>query len=439
MNWHQLLKTDRPRNKTSVQNTSRNEYEKDIDRIIFSHPFRKLQDKTQVVPLPEHDFVHTRLTHSLEVSSVGATLGKLAGEFILEQDPSLVEKGLQATDFRYIIQAACLAHDIGNPPFGHSGESGISSTFSIGALNCYKEQFNADEWFDLCNFEGNAQGFRILMQKGLLPTYAVLGAFIKYPCLGNIGARAEKAQLKKSQKKYNFFITEKQDASDYFEALEISKHSGTDFSYVRHPLVFLTEAADDICYLVIDFEDAARMDIISEETYYRYLSPICKEKLNLEKLLATYTDKNERLGLVRALAINQLIHASIETFKQNYTRIMEGKYENSLVDDGIFAEITENISKFSRKHIYNSARVVELQAAGFEILPRLTEQFCGAVIRNYLNEAHAKDINLLRLLPFETNKQISLYENVRYCLDFIAGLTDRHALQLHRKLLGVHI
>lgn len=439
MNWRELLKTDRPGVKNSnAFITSRNEYEKDIDRIIFSHPFRKLQDKTQVVPLPEHDFVHTRLTHSLEVSSVGRSLGKLAGEFILSKHPELKEDGLEAGDFGFIIQAACLAHDIGNPPFGHSGESGISSSFSDGKLLQYNHLFNKDEWFDLCNFEGNAQGFRILMQKGLKPTYAVLGAFVKYPCLGNIEARKDKKKLKKSQKKYNFYISEKQDAQDFLEAVNLVKHCDNDLSYARHPLVFLTEAADDICYLIIDFEDAARMGIISEETYYHYLAPICGDQLDLERL-SQYPDKNQRLGLVRAIAINKLIPAAIDTFKANYESIMNGTYENSLVDDGPFAEIIAKISKFSRINIYNSERVVELQAAGFEILPRLTEQFCEAVIHAFKNEANAKEKNLLRLLPFETNSNLSLYENIRLCLDFISGLTDRHALQLHKKLLGVDI
>lgn len=439
MNWRELLKTDRPGvNYSNALITSRNEYEKDTDRIIFSHPFRKLQDKTQVVPLPEQDFVHTRLTHSLEVSSVGRSLGKLAGEFILAKHPELQEDGLEAADFGHIIQAACLAHDIGNPPFGHSGESGISSAFSDGKLHAYKNLFTDDEWFDLCNFEGNAQGFRILMQKGLKPTFAVLGAFVKYPCLGNIQARKDKKKLKKSQKKFNFFISEKKEAIEFLEAVNLVKHSDTELSYARHPLVYLTEAADDICYLIIDFEDAARMGIISEDTYYNYLAPICGEQLDLGRL-SQYPDKNQRLGLVRAIAINKLIPAAIETFKENYDAIMNGMYENSLVDDGPFAEIIDQISKFSRIHIYNSERVVELQAAGFEILPRLTEQFCEAVIQTYNNNANAKEKNLLRLLPFETNTNLSIYENIRLCLDFISGLTDRHALQLHKKLLGVHI
>lgn len=440
MNWIKLLQSQRPGNSSAKPTTlSRNEYEKDIDRIIFSHPFRKLQDKTQVVPLPEHDFVHTRLTHSLEVSSVGRSLGKLAGEFILQQVPELQSTGLEATDFGYIIQAACLAHDIGNPPFGHSGETGISSAFSDGELKKYQGFFNQDEWFDLCHFEGNAQGFRILMQKGLRPTYSVLGAFIKYPCLGNISLRSlDKKMLKKSQKKFNFYVSEKEFAQEYFDQLSIKKHDGIDFSYVRHPFVYLTEAADDICYLVIDFEDAARMDIISEETYYRFLAPVCGSNLNMEKL-AQYPDKNQRLGLVRALAINQLIPVAIDTFKKNFEEISAGNYENSLIEDGPYKEVIESISKFSRTHIYNSTRVIELQAAGFEILPRLTEQFVSSVIEEFHHKANAKQKNLLGLLPFKTNPELSLYENVRLCLDFISGLTDRHALQLHKKLLGVHI
>src|SRR5690606_29941376 len=209
-----------------------------------------------------------------------------------------------------IIQAACLAHDIGNPPFGHSGESGISSAFSMGKLKEYKDLFQPDAWYDLCHFEGNAQGFRILMQQGLQPTAAVLKAFVKYPCIGNLNDRNKRL---KSQKKFNFFISEIEQAQAFLDLCRLKKLSESDFSYARHPLVFLTEAADDICYLVIDLEDAARMGIISEETYYHYLAPICGDQLDLERL-SQYPDKNQRLGLVRAIAINKLIPAAIDTF-----------------------------------------------------------------------------------------------------------------------------
>lgn len=436
MNWFALLSGERPAAMHSAsQNLRRNAFEKDVDRIIFSHPFRKLQDKTQVVPLPEYDFVHTRLTHSLEVSSVGRSLGLRAGAFILEQEPELKENGYSDTDFAHIIQAACLAHDIGNPPFGHSGESGISSAFSMGKLKEYKDLFQPNAWYDLCNFEGNAQGFRILMQKGLQPTAAVLGAFVKYPCIGNLNDRNKSL---KSQKKYNFFISEIEQAQVFLDLCQLNKVSESDFSYARHPLVFLTEAADDICYLVIDLEDAARMRIISEEKYMDLLAPICGEQLDLTRL-QSYPDINQRLGLVRALAINRLVDDAIQVFCTHYPEIMQGLYQKSLMDDGIYAGTLDAISTFSQQYIYNSNKVVELQAAGFEILPRLTELFCEAMIASYQNRADAKQKNLMRLLPFQIAPEKGLYEHMRLCLDFISGLTDRHALQLHKKLWGIEI
>jgi len=439
MNWEQLLSTERPgsRKKNTVQ-ADRSEFEKDTDRVIFSHAFRKLQDKTQVVPLPEQDFVHTRLTHSMEVSSVGRSLGKITGKVLLERHSEISRTELDVHDFGNIISAACLAHDIGNPPFGHSGENGISTSFREGQLQQWQPYFSEAEWYDLTNFEGNAQGFRILMQKGLQPTAAVLGAFVKYPCTGKLNTRDKK---KKSQRKYNFYMSELEAARDFVNICGLLPHSSTEFSYCRHPLVFLTEAADDICYLIIDLEDAARMKILSEERYIELLQPLCGDSLKPDKL-RTYPDLNERLGIVRALAIRNLIQDASDVFLQSDTDILNGTFEKALTDCGRYASQLQLISDFSIEHIYNSQRVVELQAAGFEILPRLTELFADAALCEKLEPAKlsSKQKNLLRLLPGHRNvNQAGAYEITRQVLDFVSGLTDRHALLLHKKLMGVQI
>lgn len=439
MNWLQLLSTERPgTGKKNNLQADRSEFEKDTDRIIFSHAFRKLQDKTQVVPLPEQDFVHNRLTHSMEVSSVGRSLGKITGKVLLERHPEIREAGLDVHDFGNIISAACLAHDIGNPPFGHSGENGISIGFKEGFLKKWESYFTEEEWYDLSHFEGNAQGFRILMQKGLQPTAAVLGAFVKYPCTGLL---PERDKQKKSQRKFNFYMSEKAAAEDFVQTTGLHIHQEGIFSYCRHPLVFLTEAADDICYLIIDLEDAARMKILSEEKYIALLQPLCGDSLKPDKL-RSYPDLNERLGIVRALAIRNLIEDASEVFLQSAAEIAEGRYEHALTDKGRYAAQLQLISDFSIEHIYNSQRVVELQASGFEILPRLTELFSDAALTARLEKEKlsAKQKNLLRLLPgWRTMDDISPYETTRRVLDFVSGLTDRHALLLHKKLMGVEI
>ena len=263
MNWNQLLsdKRGKDQKKSNLEGT-RSAFEQDYDRVIFSHPFRRLQDKTQVHPLPENDFVHTRLTHSLEVSSVGRSLGKKVGKAILERNSELA-KNFDLHDFGGIVAAASLAHDIGNPPFGHSGEDAISEFFSSGQGMRYKSLVNDLEWTDLTNFEGNAQGFRILNKdryQGLRLTHATLAAFSKYPRQSII----EKCDPnRRSQKKYGFFQSERHIFASIAETVGLIPFE--DYSWSRHPLAFLVEAADDICYNLIDLEDGCRLGLVTYE------------------------------------------------------------------------------------------------------------------------------------------------------------------------------
>jgi dGTPase len=316
MNWSTLLSAQRVGQKFSTPELSRSAFEQDYDRIIFSHPFRKLQDKTQVHPLPEHDFVHTRLTHSLEVSSVGRSMGKKAGEIILQRHPELHER-FTLFDFGAVVAAAALAHDLGNPPFGHAGEDAIGDFFLRHPAGVeFKTSVSSDEWRELIAFEGNAQGFRILNNDryGLRLTFAALGAFTKYPCSVLLTPRDSS---KKSQKKFGFFETERGIFADVARHLELIP-TAVD-AWCRHPLAFLVEAADDICYGVIDLEDGCRLGLVSFDETVDLLQLILGDKLDRRKL-GKGSGLTEKLGVLRAMAIGRLIDATTEVFLDHERR-----------------------------------------------------------------------------------------------------------------------
>lgn len=431
LNWSTLLSSDRQGKKPDSEESSRSNFEQDFDRIIFSHPFRKLQDKTQVHPLPEHDFVHTRLTHSLEVSSVGRSLGKRAGETIMEKHPELKEK-FSSFDIGAITAAAALAHDMGNPPFGHAGETAISTYFKEHSV----DGITKEELIDLQNFEGNAQGFRLLNRKdhGLHLTYAALGAFTKYPVHSAFGKRDQK---RKSQKKFGYYQTEKKAFTEVADKLGLIKFD--EGVWCRHPLAFLVEAADDICYSIIDLEDACRLGIITLNEIVDLLAPILGDKLKREKLMET-RGLNSQLGLLRALTIGVLIEACTEVFVANETQILDGSFDRALTDMCKFQEPLDKIAKISYQKIYRTHTVVEIEAAGHEILPALVHDFIKAA--ENINSGSRKYQNMALLFPedirFSVNEhQGNKYLLIRDVLDFISGLTDRHALSLYRKIKGI--
>jgi len=429
MNWSQLLSSERQNQKTATDAVSRSSFEQDFDRIIFSHPFRKLQDKTQVHPLPEHDFVHTRLTHSLEVSSVGRSLGKTAGEVIMERHPDL-NKNFSSFDIGAITAAAALAHDMGNPPFGHAGETAISNYFIDNKVAVSRE-----ELADLQNFEGNAQGFRLLNRKdhGLRLTYATLGAFTKYPRHAAYDKRDPK---RKSQKKFGYFQSEKKEFTEVAEKLGLVKFD--EGAWSRHPLAFLVEAADDICYSIIDLEDACRLGIVSLNEIIDLLSPILGNKLNKQKLMEM-RGLNSRLGLLRALTIGELIDACIEVFVDNEKSILDASFDKALTDICRFKEPLNDIARLSIDKIYRTHSVVEIEAAGHEILPALVTDFIKAA--ENISSGSRKYQNMSLLFPEEIRIAISestdTYTTLRNVIDFISGLTDRHALSLYRKIKGI--
>lgn len=454
MNWKTLLSAKRKGQKTpptlrdgvlagaagSNAESSRSAFEQDYDRIIFSHPFRRLQDKTQVHPLPEHDFVHTRLTHSLEVSSVGRSLGKRAGEVILQRHPEL-RSDFSLFDIGAIVAAASLAHDLGNPPFGHAGEDAISDFFlhhQAGVL--FENKVSKSQWHDLIKFEGNAQGFRILNkeQYGLKLTYASLGAFTKYPCPAYFPERNKK---KKSQKKFGFFESEKEIFEEVARDLELVQHEK--ISWCRHPLAFLVEAADDICYSIIDLEDGCRLGLISFQDTVELLSGILRDKLDRNKLSGN-SDLNQKLGILRAMAIGELIEATTEIFLAHENKILDGSFDHALTELCDFQDSMKKISDASIEKIYRAKHVVEIEASGHQVLPGLLEEFTQTGVHLISRKISRKYGNLLLLLPPEMTSLIQAkpddtYHMLRCIIDFVSGLTDRHALSLYRKIKGISL
>lgn len=441
MNWHQLLSPYRTGQKTTAPtDQSRSAFEQDYDRIIFSQPFRRLQDKTQVHPLPEHDFVHTRLTHSLEVSSVGRSLGKYVGEVILQRHATL-KSSYSLFDFGAIVAAAALAHDLGNPPFGHAGEDAISDFFASHPQGqFFKEKVNAEEWTDLLKFEGNAQGFRILNknQYGLKLTFATLGAFTKYPCPAHFPSRDIS---RRSQKKFGFFQSEKEAFKEV--AQQLGLNHVTDYASGRHPLAFLVEAADDICYSIIDLEDGCNLGLVSyDEAKSLFEGVITKGRSKLGKL-EQITNQQEKIGYLRALAIGDLMDECSSLFLDHEEAILEGKFDQALADNCPSKMGLKEIIKISVEKIYRARQVVEIEAAGHEVLPGLLEEFTKAGFYLMNNTRSRKYQNLQQLLPTDIRMAVqsnpTAYNMLRHVLDFVSGLTDRHALSLYRKIKGISI
>ena len=439
MNWEKLLSLkrfgDTKKRERKDQDETRLGFEVDYDRIIFSSEFRSLQDKTQVVPLSNEDFVHTRLTHSLEVSVVGRSLGRQVGTKILEKFPDLKNKyGYQANDFGAIVAAASLAHDIGNPPFGHSGEKSIGQCFISGKGKEFSKELSKKQYQDLCDFAGNANGFKILTQSrigregGLRLSYATLGAFVKYP--------KESLPIKPtsnvSHKKYGFFQTEVDVFSDIAEELGLNKDETG--SYIRHPLAYLVEAADDICYTIIDFEDGINLGLIEEEFALEYLINLVRDSINTEKyhkLSNTY----DRISYLRALSINTLINECVEIFMNNEDQIMQGVFTSSLLDKSKYKAQIDDIIKISIENIYESKEVIEKEIAGYNLISVLLESYISAANNMYAGNANSYDKLILNLLPgtIDINKE-DLYTRILEICHYIASFSDSQALLVYKKI-----
>ena len=445
MNWIQLLSDQRPGEKRKEKNSQRSKFEQDYDRIIFSHPFRMLQDKTQVFPLAKQDFVHTRLTHSLEVASVGRSLGKLAGEIVLKKHPEVREEGFTSSDFGAIVSAASLMHDMGNPPFGHAGENAISEFFKKQEIvDLIKHQVAEMEWEDLTNFEGNAQGFRLANKQnyqGLKLTFATLGAFTKYP-------RESKIELlkndRKSQKKYGFLQSNKAVFQEVAEGMGLIRLGNeTDAAWCRHPLAFLVEAADDICYSIIDLEDGTNLELVTLEETKSLLVEIIGDAFQEEKFNRIQS-KKEQVSVLRAMAISRLIIQSVDKFMEFEEQLLDGTFDMALTGQIGATPVLEKIQSISFEKIYKSKPVIEREIAGFEVLDGLLETFVPAILNlRSAQKLSWHNSSLLRLLPqdflFEIENSGNLYESLLVLLDFISGLTDSHALSIFRNIKGISL
>ncbi len=443
MNWEQLLSLKRFGDKNKrirkEQDETRLGFEVDYDRIIFSSEFRSLQDKTQVVPLSQTDFVHTRLTHSLEVSVVGRSLGRQVGKKLLEKHPHLTKvHGYQINDFGAIVAAAALAHDIGNPPFGHSGEKAIGAYFTNGEGLRFKDILTAKEYQDLCDFEGNANGFKILTesregrQGGLRLSYATLGAFMKYPK----ESLPKKPTSHIADKKYGFFQNEKTMFKEVAEELGLYSRSKNHLSYSRHPLAYLVEAADDICYTIIDFEDGINLGLIQEEYALEYLINLVRSTIDSNKYGALKTTE-DRVSYLRALAINTLIQEAVTIFINNEDIILEGRFDTALMDVCKYTAQMQDIIDLSVKNIYQSKDVVNKEIAGYEVLNGLLEALGTLAYNSFNNSLSSFDKLLLKALPDTIQlKNESLYDNLLSICLFISKLSDSNAMLLYRRLKG---
>lgn len=447
MQWEQLLSLkkygDTIKRIRIEEDETRLAFEVDYDRIIFSSAFRSLQDKTQVIPLSKTDFVHTRLTHSLEVSVVGRSLGRQAGKAILQKHPHLKDTlGFHINDFGAIVAAAALAHDIGNPPFGHSGEKAIGDFFLNGNGKRFKNLLTEKQYQDLIDFEGNANGFKILTQSregvagGLRLTYATLGAFMKYPK----ESLPKKSSAAICDKKFGLFQNDRLFFNEVAEELGLIKiGNSTDVHYNRHPLAFLVEAADDICYTVIDFEDGINLGWIDEEYALEYLTKLVKDNLNPEKY-RQLSNTPDRIGYLRSLAINRLIQDAVAIFVENEEKILKGEFSVSLLDKSPFKAQIDDIIKISVEKIYRSKEVIDKEIAGYKILTTLLDAYTTALENNLNGKATHYDKLLLEDLKTAVNlSEKDVYTLLIDCCSYIAGLTDGKALLTFNKLVGKNV
>lgn len=464
MNWQTLYSARRSGDslrKDANPDAARTSYIRDYDRIIFSSAFRRLQNKTQVFPLPGAVFVHNRLTHSLEVASVGRSLGKAAGDAIADKhfpDPHPLPEASQrhAAFYRHelqsVIASACLAHDIGNPPFGHSGEDAIRTFFrELDGNEAARLQatLTPNQLADFQKFEGNANALRILThqfnemeQGGYKLTFATLASIVKYPCTSAEGFNKVSGSV--STKKSGFFDSERDTYSAIAQTLDIPKLEGFGEVYARHPFVFLVEAADDICYRIIDLEDAHRLGILSLQDFKELFLPFFETEAHynslkyVEQKLSKIIDDNQQVQFIRAKWIGLMVTKLTAAFLAAEDALLQGILDRSLLEclGDTDRALLRRISNYSIKAVYSYKSVLEIEAAGYHIIGGLLKAFVGAV----LQQKHSRSTKLLQLLPkqFPITGE-SLYHDVQSIVDFISGMTDLYAMDTYRKITGISI
>ena len=454
MRWEDCYTNQRSGTETSTPST-RTDYQRDFDRLIFASSFRRLQNKTQVFPLPGSTFVHNRLTHSLEVSSVGRSLGAIVGSHLASYDISADDTASQDFYFRdlpSVIAAACLAHDIGNPAFGHSGEKAIANYFiehaeTVIEGRTLREHFSSHEWQDLITFEGNANALRVMThpyrdkpKTGMGLTYTTLASIIKYPCSSTATDKAYK-----HRKKYGFFKTEESTFQSIADTLQMEKEQDQPIIYKRHPFVYLVEAADDICYRIIDLEDAQRLGIVSKNRAAECLLSILEQlnKSESDKIHTTYKtirDANDSIAYLRAKTINLLTELSAQCFIDNKDDILAGTYVNTLIDQ--IEESTPALAdlvSLSIKEIYRHHSVIEIEITGYHVMSHLLSLFVPAVLREQKVGTDRMALNLIPYQFTEYEKTDSSYLKAMSVVDFISGMTDSYATEFYRKTTGIDI
>lgn len=417
----------------------RSDFLRDYDRLVFSSPFRRLQNKTQVFPLPGSIFVHNRLTHSLEVACVGRSLAtevalqlraKYAGEEWVDKFDAIGE----------IVSAACLAHDLGNPPFGHSGEKAIATYFSEGAGAVLKNELTDEQWLDFIRFEGNANAFRLLTHRfngrrpgGFAMTYSMLASIVKYPY---------ESSLAGDKNKFGFFTSEKADFVKVAEELGMLSRPGDngEVRYARHPLVYLVEAADDICYEVMDIEDAHKLGLIPTQQVMELLLGFfpADRVEHMYDVMSHVDDPNEKIGYLRSAVIGALVRVCAQAFVDNEDAVMEGRFRGSLLDHipALEREGYARCNELSWAKIYKAADVVDIDLAGTSIITFLMEKLVDAVRNPEYNYSQL----LLSKVPqqYEINAP-TLYGKIQAVVDHVSGMTDVYALDLYRKLNGMSL
>ena len=442
MKWKQLISNKRfgQEHKHAERHDDRSEFKRDYDRLIFSSAFRRLQNKTQVFPLPGSIFVHNRLTHSLEVASVGMSIGNDISRRVIQKRPEL--KDTLVEEIGTIVSAACLAHDLGNPPFGHSGEKAIQTFFSEGPGQKIKSMVSSEFWDNITHFEGNANAFRILThrfkgrrQGGFVMTYSMLASIVKYPfasCLaGNHG-------------KFGFFASETESYRKIADELGIFCKSapGEPLKYARHPLVYMVEAADDICYEIMDIEDSHKLKILSfAETEHLLLSFFDEEiqqKIRQRIIDEELTDENEKVVYMRASVIGKLENECVAAFLAHEEEILAGTFEGSLIDhiSERQKKAYKECEKISYSKIYQSKPVLDIELSGYQIMATLMEVFVEAAV----NPSRFYSKQLLRRVSSQYDiENENLEERIMAVIDYISGMTDIYALDIYQKINGISL
>lgn len=442
MKWQQLISNKRlgQEHRHAERHDDRSEFKRDYDRLIYSAPFRRLQNKTQVFPLPGSIFVHNRLTHSLEVSSLGQSLGNDVCRQLKSLHPELANSLFE--EIGTIVSAACLAHDMGNPPFGHSGEKAIQTFFTEGKGKTIKEAVSSEFWDDITHFEGNANAFRLLThrflgrrQGGFVMTYSMLASIVKYPFASSLAG---------SHGKFGFFQTE---ANDYMKiadelGLICKSNNGEPLKYARHPLVYLVEAADDICYEIMDIEDSHKLKILSFQETFDLLIGFFDEntKTSIQKRMEEdgVTDDNEKVVYLRACVIGKLENECVKTFVQHEEEILNGTFNGSLIDNisPIQREAYKVCEKVSYKKIYHSKPVLDIELSGYKIMETLMDVFIGAAINP--NRFYSQQLIRRVSSQYDIHSD-NLETRIMAVIDYISGMTDIYALDIYQKINGMSL